>query len=969
MLNPFVARYSRILPLLLSFVLLTPSSVPAKGGDADKEAQKKERDGKSAKIKAGMKAAKATKTAKPAKNSRTVTREAVRLPRNVLPDTYRIFIEPDLENGQFSGEETIFLEVGSSTKDIVLNSVGLEIGEVEVAQNNDEGHGKWIAPERTIEDKEKQQVTFRFQQSLKPGKHELRIKFGGKLNDKLAGFYLSGYTDDKGEKHKIACTQMEPTDARKVFPCFDEPDMKASFKVTLAVDAGLTAISNAPIEFDKTDGRSGKRQISFAETPKMSTYLVVLVVGPFESTEPVKVNNVDIRVWATPGHKDQCAFASAAAQKMLPYFESYFGVKYPLNKLDLIAIPDFSAGAMENLGAVTFRETRLLVDEKTASTVAKQDVAAVIAHEMAHMWFGDLVTMKWWDDLWLNEAFATWMSVKAMEAYKPDWHPWDLFVRDRAPALASDSLVSTHPIYTEVSDPSEAEEMFDEITYDKGASVLRMLERFLGEETYMKGIQKYIRDHQFGNAETSELWGALEDVSGKPVAAIMREWVYSPGYPLLTVANKETRKGTGGALTLTQDYFSISPVTLSDSKSSKANANKSRKLALWQVPVTSRVLKDDLSASREKSNYVRMLLTDKKGDLTNIPAGGPVVVNGLADGYFRVQYPSGMLDELGKKVQSSMTAAERYQFLNDAWSFVESGSMPVSQYMNLTAYYRDETDPNVVELLVSQVSTLDWFVKPESRANFAAFVRDRFGPLARKLGWEPKEDESELTQILRSHVLSAIGTYGQDRGTIAEARKFWDIYQEQPGEINPNLYEAIVAIMAYNGDKGVYDDMEQLFKTASTPEAKLRNLYGLAHFREPDLQKRTLEMSMTDEVKTQDAPHVVLHLLRTTAGRDLGWDFVKSHWQAMEARYPVHLFPRIVNGTTSFVSQAQSADLERFLADHPIKSGRRVAGKAIERVRSNVKINERSGESLDSWLKEFRTRENASNLDAALPGN
>lgn len=876
----------------------------------------------------------------------------VRLPRTVLPDTYRIFIEPDLEHKLFGGEETIFLTVNSSTKDIVLNSVDLDIAETEIAQVTEEGHSKWIAPEQTLHEKDKQQVRFRFQQSLKPAKYELRMKFGGKLNDKLSGFYLSTFVNDKGETHKIACTQMEPTDARKVFPCFDEPDMKATFKITLSVDEKLTAISNAAVQFDKKEGRGGKRQFTFAETPKMSTYLVALIVGPFESSEPVISNDVTIRVWATPGHEEQCEFARTAAEKMLPFFESYFGVKYPGNKLDLIAIPDFAAGAMENLGAVTFRETRLLVDEKTASTTSKQSVASVIAHEMAHMWFGDIVTMKWWDDLWLNEAFATWMSTKAMESFKPEWCPWDLFVKDRDVAMASDSLVSTHPIYTPVNDPSEAEEMFDEITYDKGASILRMLERFLGEETYKKGIQKYIKDHRYGNAETSELWSALADVSGKPVGEIMHDWVYRPGYPLV----RSEPAPVGRDLSLTQEFFTVSPPT----PGIKTKKSSSDKLQLWQVPVTSRIIRDKVDSANDDKTYVRLLLSTKKNTLANVPEGGPVVVNARADGFFRSQYTVEALDSLGKNAQSGMTPAERFQLLSDAWAFVEAGTMPVGRYLSFTAYFREETDPNVIELLANQITTLDYFVKDTSRAEFAAFVRSRFGSLARKLGWETNEDESELTQILRDHVLTAMGTLGQDQATIAEARKYWDIYQVKPEDINPNLYDALVAIVAYNGDATIYEEMLKLYESAPTPEAKLRNLTGLAYFRSPDLQKRTLELVLSDKVKTQDAPHVVRDLIKTTAGRDLGWKFVKQNWKEMETKYPVHIFPRIVNGAESFVSQAQSQDLEKFLSEHPIKTGRRVSAKMIERVRSNVKLNERSAEPLDGWLKEFRTRESAS---------
>ncbi len=899
------------------------------------------------------------------KNSRKreiASGEAVRLPRNVSPDKYRIFIEPDLENKQFSGEETIFLTVTTSTKDIVLNSVALEIAESEIISASGD-HGKSTAPERVIEDKEKQQITLRFAETLKPGKYELRVRFGGRLNEKLEGFYLSTFTDDKGDKHRLACTQLEATDARKVFPCFDEPDMKATFKITVAIDPNLAAISNAPIEFDKVEGRGNKRRITFVETPKMSTYLVALVVGPFVSSTPVVANGVEIKVWATPGHKDECAFARNAAEKMLPYFESYFGVPYPLKKLDLIAIPDFAAGAMENLGAITFRESRLLVDEKSASATTKQDVASIIAHEMAHMWFGDLVTMKWWDDLWLNEAFATWMSVKAMDSFKPEWHPWDLFVRDRDAALASDALVSsTRPIYTPVKNPTDAEEMFDEITYEKGASVLRMLERYLGEDTYMKGIQKYIKDHRFGNAQTSELWEALGAVSGKPVADIMQEWVYSPGYPLVKVEYRSSKPsseyGTGCAINLTQDYFSVSP-NLDGKKEEKSILAKTRKLQLWKIPMTSRILNDDPSKVAD-SDLIRFLFDGKKTAIQQLPSKEPFVANAGADGYYRVHYPQEMLERLGKKAQTSMTPRERYQLLNDSWALVEAGIMPLGQFMEFTASYRDESDPTVIELLISQIDTLDLFVSPASRANFAFFVKDRFGTLSRKLGWESGEGESDLTQLLRSHVLTAMGTLGQDSATIAEARKNWNIYQEKPEEINPNLYETIVAIMAYNGDENTYDEMKQLYDHATTAEAKLRNLYGLAYFRKPELEKRTLELAVSDQVKTQDAPHVVLKLMKTTAGREVGWSFVKQHWKDMETMYPVHLFPRIVTGATSFVSSEASRDLEQFLADHPIKAGNRVSGKVIERVRSNVKLNERSAASLDSWLKDFHTRTSAS---------
>jgi len=611
----------------------------------------------------------------------------------------------------------------------------------------------------------------------------------------------------------------------------------------------------------------------------------------------------------------------------------------------LIAIPDFGPGAMENFGAITFREIRLLVDEKTASTTARQDVAAVVAHEMAHQWFGDLVTMKWWDDLWLNEAFATWMGAKVVDNYRPDWHSWDLFVKDREHALALDSLSSTHPIYAQVSDPAEAEEMFDEITYEKGASVLRMLEKYLGEETYMKGVQQYIREHEYANAETNDLWQALESVSGKPIAKIMHEWIDGSGYPCITVETTDgTRKNQPARLS--QSQFSISEI---------ANKKTKEPKPLWQIPATARFLGSD-----KNDEVVRFLLAEKKQPVSQLPSDRLFLLNAGADGYFRVQYPQAMLHELGKRAQKELSARERYQLLDDTWAMVEAGNLPIAQYLALTGDYNQETDPNVIELLVGQFQTLDWYIKDESRPQFAAFVRDRLSPIARKLGWEPAENEPELTQLLRAQVLTAMGTIGQDPATISEARKEWNIYLSNPESLNPNLYEPLVIIMAYNGDETVYEEMLRLFKEARTPEASVRNLNGLAYFRNPLLQKRTLELVLTDEVKTQDAPHVILTLLMTTAGRQLGWSFVKEHWSEMEARYPRHIFPRIVGGATSLVLQEQADDISRFLSEHPMKAGRRAAGKVVERVRSNVRLNERASQPLSQWLKDFSNRTSAS---------
>lgn len=852
-----------------------------------------------------------------------------RLDKSVRPDNYRIYVEPDLENRQFSGEETIFLTLDKSTDKIVLNANELEVVEPEICRLGD-SHGSWIKPEVEM-DKVNERVILNLKEKVRSGKYELRLKFAGKLNDKLVGFYFSSAKDKDGKPISIASTQMEPTDARRVFPCFDEPEFKATFKISIAVDPGLTAISNAPVKFIKEDKRNDKHIYNFEESPRMSSYLVAMIIGPFESTDPVTVNGVKIRVWAIRGKKDQGLYSRGVVEKLLPFFEDYFGVKYPEKKLDLIAIPDFGPGAMENLGAITFRETRLLVDDQT-STSAKQSVASVVAHEMAHMWFGDLVTMRWWDDLWLNEAFATWMSVKAVDYFEPAWKVWDDFVNDRAYSLSTDALSATRPIYAPVNNPAEAEEMFDEITYEKGASVLRMLETYLGESDYKKGIQAYIEEFKFNNASGKDLWKALGKASGKPVSSIMESWIETPGYPLVTVLSSDKKNEE---IKLSQDRF-----FLLDDAESKSNSQR------WQIPVSVRPLAEG------KSNSEVFLM---KGRRTTVSGGSdtaPALVNASADGYFRVDYPKESFEALSRNLPL-MNARERYQFLSDSWAMVEAGKKPIQSYLELTASYKNETDPTVVSLLIEQLHHLDRFVDNSTRDQYSAFVRDRLTKIQKNLGWDSKDKESDRTQILRSHVLSALGTIGQDKMIIEEARKRFQDYANDSGKLNPNLYDAIVSTVAYNGTARDYETLMQLWKSSQSAEAKVRNLLALAIFRNPSLQGRTLKLSITDEVKTQDAPHLVKNLLSSTAGRERGWQFVKKNWQAMEERFPVHLFPRVIKGTTSLVTEKDVDDLSAFLAKHPIRSGSRVAAKVIEQVRLNARVNERSSRELTGWLKSF----------------
>ncbi len=472
-----------------------------------------------------------------------------RLPTTVTPERYQIRLTPDLSAARFAGEEKVLLQIQEPVREIILNAADLELKSVSI-----KGSSSTTVQGEAVLDAENEQATLKFAQELNPGRWELRLTFSGILNDKLHGFYRSTYKDANGKEKALASTQFESTDARRAFPCWDEPAFKAVFRVTLVIDDGLTAISNARVISETSLAGIGKKEVVFADSMKMSTYLVAFIVGGFEATEPVMVGTAPLRVWAVPGKLHLAKFAQEVGRFSLSYFSRYYDIAYPGDKLDLIAIPDFASGAMENLGAITFRETALLVDEAKATRAELERVADVVSHENAHMWFGDLVTMRWWNGLWLNEAFATFMEMIAVDAWKPEWRRWDSFTVSRAAAMQVDGLKSTRPIEFPVEKPEEAAGMFDVLTYEKGASVLRMLEQYLGAEAFRDGIRLYLRRHEYANAETTDLWDALEDSTRQPVRPLMDSWIFQAGYPLISVE----RDGRGLILSQTMQIGSSS---------------------------------------------------------------------------------------------------------------------------------------------------------------------------------------------------------------------------------------------------------------------------------------------------------------------------------------------------------------------------------------------------------------------------
>ena len=672
------------------------------------------------------------------------TPEAFVLPGAVRPSKYTIKLEPDLDQFTFRGEENIAIEVVEATSEIVLNAIELQVATATLYKD-----GATIKATDIRLDTSQETVTLDFGQPVTLGKGELALTFTGILNDKLHGFYRSQYVGPEGDQRYLASTQFEATDARRAFPCWDEPAHKAIFEVTLVVPSGLKAISNTPVVAE-AQPRSGITEVRFAETPVMSTYLLAFIVGDLTSIES-QYQGTDgstrVAVWTTRGKEEQGRFALDTSVKLLRFFNEYFGIPYPLEKLDHIALPDFAAGAMENWGAITYRETALLVDEANSSAGTRQRVAEVVAHEMAHMWFGDLVTMQWWDDLWLNESFASWMGTKSLDWLFPDWEMWTQFVNmDTNRALTLDGLKNSHPIEQPVNNPAEVNQLFDAISYSKGASIIRMLEQFLGPDAFQRGLQGYLSAHQYGNARTEDLWSALESASGEPVTSIMDTWTKQMGYPVLQV--EAAGPPDHRELVLSQERFVYDRLLEYHGPEPE----------VWRVPIRITHGVKEPATLLMDGRQVRVSLEGPAA------TGDPhwFKINPLQTGFFRVNYQPEDWERLVPAIRSQqLPAADRLGIQNDAYSLSRNGLLPVTQFLSLTRAYSNETDASVWGDLSSNLRDIEVLLTGQPHfQHYQDFARAIFKPAANRVGWEAQAGEGHLDAILRSILLSQAGSYG-----------------------------------------------------------------------------------------------------------------------------------------------------------------------------------------------------------------
>ena len=849
-----------------------------------------------------------------------------RLPRTAVPSRYDIRLEPDLTTLTFRGQQTVALEVTETISEVVLNAIELVIDSASLENDR----GETIRATAALDE-----VTERCRLALASpaarGRWRLRLAFRGTLNDKLRGFYRSVYKDPSGVSRTMAATQFEATDARRAFPCWDEPSFKAIFAVTLAIDPALTVVSNTAIVSETLE--NGRKVVRFADSIVMSTYLVAFVVGELEATEPATVGRTRLQIWCVPGKKRLARFGQEIGAASLAFFEDYYGLPYPGDKLDLIAIPDFAAGAMENLGAITFRETALLVDETAASHAELERVADVVAHENAHMWFGDLVTMTWWNGIWLNEAFATFMEMLAVDAWKPEWQRWTTFGVSRAAALSLDGLHSTRPIEFPVTSPRDADAMFDVLTYEKGASVLRMLEQYLGAVTFREGVRDYLRTHRFANADTGDLWAALGRSAQQPIPAVMDGWIFRPGYPVVTVSRDQ-----GGHLVLAQQRFNYLREPLPPATAEPEQP--------WQVPVQLRVYAGGQPVEE------RVLLSEREARLRAGAGAEAIVVNAGGHGFYRVRYAPDLLDALLKRLET-LAPIERFNLVNDAWALAVAGLMPLTAYLDLTARFRGERDRNVWSVLTASLYALNRVVEPGDRRRLEALVRDRAMPTFTALGWTPRAGEDELTRQLRGDLVRALGVLGNDPGVQARATELYRAHLADPGAVDPNVLPALIAVLAYAGDAARYDEFLRRFRAATTPQEEQRYLYALAGFHDPALARQTLERLINGEVRTQDAPFVARGMLMSVDTREIAWEFVKAHWETMDRLYPKHGMRRLAEGVTGLATPELEADVRRFFDAKKPQFGGKVLAQYLEQLHVAVTLRRREGAALSGYLAKF----------------
>ncbi len=858
-------------------------------------------------------------------------KKSIYLPSHIKPIKYDLLLKPDLDAFIFTGKETIEIQIDKKyegkLKKIIIHSKDIDIETVKIVYKKNNKNETQFS-ERITYNIENETATFYFKNSIPSDKCKLYIVFSGIINNSLRGFYRSQYKIN-GKTKYLATTQFEATDARRAFPCFDEPKHKAVFNVKLIIPGTHTAISNTlPIQIKKH--KFGYKIIKFAPTPKMSTYLLAFIIGDFEWIEKkIKLSgkDVSVRIFTTKGKIHQAKFALDIAIKSIKFYNKYFDISYPLPTLDLIAIPDFESGAMENWGAVTFRETALLIDEENSSLSSRQWVAIVIAHELAHQWFGNLVTMQWWTDLWLNEGFASYMENFCINSLFPKWNVWDLNLAGRYTlALHLDSLNNSHPIEIKVNHPDEINEIFDIVSYAKGSAIIRMLAEYLGKEKFRNGLRFYLKKHSYKNTKTIDLWEAFEKISKKPVKKIMNTWTKQTGYPLVTFSNLNPNLGI-----MEQERFFSSRISR---KENKIN-NK------WDIPILFNNQKVLLNKKINKIYTKEKILKINKGERS----------------FVRVKYSNDVLDGLRKQIQLGMLPTnDRLGIIRDLFALAEGGYIPTTTALDFSLFYKDETEYIVWSEIASSVNRLYNIISNEKfEENYKKYVLDLFSIITKNIIWTKKSKEKHSDVFLRKLILSQVGFYG-DKNTIKKAQILFKKRNKSP--IDANLRSTVYNIVSRTIDNTnsykLWKQFHKLYLDENMHEEKERYGIALTKFKNKKILKKTLDFALSIDVRHQDAPSIIANVWQNRYGRELTWKFIQNNWNIILKYYGEggHFLSKLLNPLRNHINKKDVISAKKFFKKNIAPGADRTLKQIYEKIYSNSAWLKDDKKIIEKWLNK-----------------
>ena len=841
-----------------------------------------------------------------------------RLSRPAVPTHYDLVFAPDLERGRVRLRETIHLDVRRSLRTLTLHGVGIEVKKATLAVGGRELEAK------ATDGKDGQTVRFTFSRSVPRGRARLKLTGSCELRSQLSGMYRARRGDDE-----FVVTQFEATDARAAFVCLDEPDAKATFSIEAHVPAGWTAYSNEAVVSHKKGrkgGRGKKAQASrfrFAKTRLLPTYLVALCAGPWQETKARDVRGVPVKVVTPRGRLDLAETALDIACAAQAALEDYFGIPYPFGKCDHLAVPDFAAGAMENAGCVTYRETLLLADPGTISIQQLRVMANVITHELAHQWFGNLVTPVWWSDLWLNESFATWMADRILDQLYPEWRVWTSFEMEKASAYHLDALVSTHPIRNDSHRVEEIMQTFDAITYEKGAAVLRMLESYLGEDVMRDGIRRYLRRHADANATGEDLWQALEEAAGKPLKRLLDAWITRPGFPVVRLARRR------GRVVLTQERFFSDP----------ERQDKTRRT--WRVPVVLR-----------GPGHDEALVLHRKEQLVEVPNDLPwVLANADSGGFYRTRYDRGTLVALVEAFPG-LRDAERAGLLGDAWAMARSGRGTVGSVLDLVDRLQGETSQVVLGRAVEIVRRLDdGVVGDGDRAAFRRWAGSVLAPHLGRLGWKGKKGEGDERRLLRAWSVAGLGEICRRPAVMKEARAVAERFLRSPRSVDPELVATVLRLAARGGDEAFFEKLARKQAVAPTPQLERTFLLARCDFERPELIGRMLEATLAEAVRSQDIATVYVRLMQNPAAREPVWTFVQERFEELDARAIWFMWKRIVDALPALGTERHRREVAAFFRAHPLADTDRAIAQADEAFAQALAFRRRARPQVARWLK------------------